>query len=190
MFINCLFLAVSSSIDSLGIGVTYGIKNTKISTFSKFILLFISFLVSLTSVFFGDFLSSVLPKCFNDFIGCFFLLIIGGSILIKSVLDHNSFDNNCFDFNNSNLIDPKEAVALGFALSLDSFGIGVSSSLIGSSSLIFPFLISFFQFVFLSLGIFLGTKLHKVSLFPDSIWSFVSGLLLVCIALFRLVFSL
>ena len=31
MFINSLILAISSSIDSLGIGITYGIKNTKIT---------------------------------------------------------------------------------------------------------------------------------------------------------------
>ena len=31
MIINSLILAVSSSIDSLGLGITYGIKNTKIS---------------------------------------------------------------------------------------------------------------------------------------------------------------
>ena len=29
MLINCFILAISSSIDSLGIGVTYGIKNKK-----------------------------------------------------------------------------------------------------------------------------------------------------------------
>lgn len=30
MLLNCIILAISSSIDSLGIGITYGIKNTKI----------------------------------------------------------------------------------------------------------------------------------------------------------------
>ena len=30
MLINCFILAISSSIDSLGIGVTYGIKDKKI----------------------------------------------------------------------------------------------------------------------------------------------------------------
>ena len=33
--VNSILLAISSSIDSLGIGVTYGIKNTKISKLSK-----------------------------------------------------------------------------------------------------------------------------------------------------------
>ena len=41
MFINSLFLAISSSIDSLGIGITYGIKGTKISYIANFILFLI-----------------------------------------------------------------------------------------------------------------------------------------------------
>ena len=38
-----LFLAISSSIDSFGIGITYGIRNTKISNSAKLILFVISF---------------------------------------------------------------------------------------------------------------------------------------------------
>ena len=38
MVLNYLFLAISSSIDSLGIGLTYGIKNTKITILAKLII--------------------------------------------------------------------------------------------------------------------------------------------------------
>ena len=38
MFINSLILALSSSIDSLGIGITYGIKETRISYIANLIL--------------------------------------------------------------------------------------------------------------------------------------------------------
>ena len=56
MLINCFILAISSSIDSLGIGVTYGIKDKKISFSSTIILFIISLLVSFISVFFGKIL--------------------------------------------------------------------------------------------------------------------------------------
>ena len=42
MLLNAFILAISSSIDSLGIGITYGIKNTKISYLGKLILFSIS----------------------------------------------------------------------------------------------------------------------------------------------------
>ena len=35
MFISSLILAISSSIDSLGIGITYGLKNTRVSLLVK-----------------------------------------------------------------------------------------------------------------------------------------------------------
>ena len=47
MLISSFILAISSSIDSLGIGITYGIKNTKISLLGKVVLFVISFSVSL-----------------------------------------------------------------------------------------------------------------------------------------------
>ena len=43
---SSMFLAISSSIDALGIGITYGIKNTKIPLIEKFIL-FVFLLLSI-----------------------------------------------------------------------------------------------------------------------------------------------
>ena len=186
MFINCIVLAISSSIDSLGIGITYGIKNTKISIISKIILLCISLSISYLSVSFGNFLTSILSETFTNLIGGFILFLIGVFVIVKSFFDNNSSNNTYYDFNHSNLIDPKEAIFLGLALSLDSFGIGVSSSLIGSNSLLFPLLVSIFQFVFLSLGIKIGKKINKLSNISDFIWSLISGVLLICIGLIRL----
>ena len=38
MFISSLLLAISSSIDSLGIGVTYGLKRIKLKKWTKLII--------------------------------------------------------------------------------------------------------------------------------------------------------
>ena len=75
-----LFLAISSSIDSFGIGITYGIKNTKISNSAKLILFIISFIVSFFAVHFGDFLKDLLPDNIANYIGCCFLIFLGISI--------------------------------------------------------------------------------------------------------------
>ena len=50
MLLNYLILAISSSIDSLGIGITYGIKNTKITVLARLILFIVAFLVSTISI--------------------------------------------------------------------------------------------------------------------------------------------
>ena len=178
MLINCFILAISSSIDSLGIGVTYGIKDKKISFSSTIILFIISLLVSFISVFFGKILLDFLPEFITELIGFF--------VIVKSFFEKKSGNQNDFDFNNSNLIDPKESVFLGFALSLDNFCIGISSSLIGSSYILFPILISVFQFMFLRVGILIGKKVCCFIGFSDFACSMLSGFLLVLIGLWQL----
>lgn len=90
------------------------------------------------------------------------------------------------DFDKSNSIDAKEALFLGLALSLDSFCIGISLSMLDINSIVFPFSISLFQLFFMSFGNYLGRKLNKVSHFPDNVWSVSSGILLSIIGFFKL----
>ena len=49
MFISCFILALSVSIDSLSIGITYGLKDTKISYIGKVTLFITSFIISIIS---------------------------------------------------------------------------------------------------------------------------------------------
>lgn len=216
MFINSLFLAISSSIDSLGIGITYGIKNTKISFSAKFVLFFIALIISILSIWLGGTLKYFLPTFITLYLGNIILITMGLFMVIQSLKEHKkeaiaSFDKdikfvseekiysffikclgitikiiknpNSSDFDNSNSIDCKEALFLGFALSLDSFCIGIGFSMLDFSSFLFPFFISFFQLAFLNLGNYFGRKIHKFSKLPDNVWSFISGLLLIIIGL-------
>lgn len=80
MLINSIILAISSSIDSLGIGITYGIKNTKISHMAKVVLFIISFSISLLSVWFGDILKNIFSDFTTKLIGN--LILIGMGIFV------------------------------------------------------------------------------------------------------------
>ena len=62
MFINTFILAISSSIDSLGIGITYGLRKTKLYKIDKFILFVISFIMTLISGFIGNILKNILSN--------------------------------------------------------------------------------------------------------------------------------
>lgn len=77
MLFNCLFLAISSSIDSLGIGITYGIKNTKITIWAKCILFLVAFTISSISIYFGNILKYFLPDFIIDYLGSFILILMG-----------------------------------------------------------------------------------------------------------------
>ena len=69
MLLSLFILAFSSSIDSLGIGITYGIKNTKISCLSKIILFCISIGINFISICCGKFLNTLLSAGFANIIG-------------------------------------------------------------------------------------------------------------------------
>ncbi len=218
MLFNSLVLAISSSIDSLGIGITYGIKNTKITIWAKFILFLVAFTISSISIYFGNILKYFLPDFIIGYLGSFILILMGMFMCFQALKNTNKDSNVYFeknlnntekiysffikclgitikiiknptssDLDKSNSIDSKEALFLGFALSLDSFCIGVGFSIINSFSFLFPLLISLFQLFFLSFGNYCGKRLYSFNKLPDNIWSVISGVLLIIIGLFRII---
>ena len=213
MFITYFILALSVSIDSFGIGITYGIRNTKIFKVAKVILFSISILVTSLSIHLGSFLSNVFSETFTKWIGACFLILMGLWIIYQAlntkkeeekVLNNTSsptiyeFMINFLgitiqiirnpissDLDNSKGIDWKESIYLGLCLSIDSLCIGICSSMIGYSSFLFPILVASFQLIFLSIGRILGNKIFSISNIPENIWSTLSGVLLICIGVSR-----
>ena len=184
--VNSILLAISSSIDSLGIGVTYGIKNTKISKLSKIILFVISLITTYISIFFGNIIQYILPNSFTNFLGCFILICMGIYICFQD--SQNVFNSPISsDLNHSKIIEPQEALILAIALSLDSFCIGISGSMADINLSLFPFLVSAFQLIFLSLGSYLGINIRNFCKLPSNIWSIISGLLLIFIGFLRFI---
>lgn len=209
MSLNCILLAFSVSIDSLGIGITYGIKGTKINFISKIILFTISLLIANISIKLGNIITSIFPNLIANLIGAFMLIFMGGWIIFQALnkkdstyKNHKPKIYNLFinsfgitiqiiknpiysDLDNSNKIDSKEALYLGLALSLDSLCVGIGSSMMELNSSLFPILVSSFQLLFILIGSFLGEKLKKILNIPDNIWSIISGILLILIGLFK-----
>lgn len=209
MLLNSLLLSISSSIDSLGIGITYGIKNTKISCIAKVIIFLFSLIATIISIWFGNVIKSVFPSFLTKSIGNCILIFMGLFMCFQALNknDKNKFkiENNntekiysffikflgvtiniiknpvSSDLDNSKLIDSKEALFLGVASSLDSFCIGIGGSIIGISYNFFPFFVAVFQLLFLNFGIFLGKKIHNFTNLPDNVWSVCSGVLLLAI---------
>lgn len=85
MFINSLILTFSSSIDSLGIGITYGIKNTKISYMAKIVLFASSFSISILSVWFGDVLKNIFSDFVTKLVGNIILIGMGSFVCFQAI---------------------------------------------------------------------------------------------------------
>lgn len=190
--LNSLILSISSSIDSLGIGITYGIKNTKISSIGKIILIIISILITYLSIYFGNILQNIFPNTLTRFIGNFILILMGTYICFKALKkqdnNYNIFNNPISsDFDNSQTIDSKEAIFLAIALSLDSLCIGIGASISDINLKMFPFFVAIFQLFFLNIGTFLGIHINKFYKLPQNTWSLISGLLLIIIGFAKLI---
>ena len=213
MLFNYLILALSVSIDSFGIGITYGLKNTIISKSAKIILFFLSITITGLSLCFGNILNQILPSYFTNLIGS--LLLVGMGLWIiyqsfnhtKNITYSKQSEEKIYQFfikflgitiqiirnpissdlDCSKKIDVKEALYLGIALSLDSICVGICSSVIGFNSAIFPLLVALFQLFFLSIGRFLGVRIASVCKIPENIWNILSGILLICIGISKII---
>lgn len=183
MFLAILILAVSVSIDSFGIGITYGIRNTTINKLSSFALFIISFLFSGFSILVGNVIFSIISEHIVKLISVILLIGMGLWIILETIKNPI-----ILDINKSNTIELNEAIYLAIALSIDSFCVGISSASL-EYLVIIPFLVPVFQLFLLNFGIILGkkiTKIHFLNYIPLKFWNMISGILLIAIGIIRI----
>ena len=181
MIFSSLLLAISSSMDSLGIGITYGLKRIKLKKWDKLILFCVSIFVTLISILIGNILKNIFSKSFFKILGVSILIIMGLVIITKK-----NYNECTFDLDNSNDIDYKEAMLLGFALSLDSLCIGVGAFALGINMFLFALIVACLQYLFLTIGNLLGIHLSNLKNIPQNIWPKISGLILILIGFLKL----
>jgi putative sporulation protein YtaF len=196
-WLTILALALSSSIDNFGVGISYGIRGIRIGFFSNFIISIIAFIFSDAGIFFGHYLSKVLPGMLSTVIGAMFLLIIGLRIILLTVpikRNERTSSNTIAgylsspekaDLDQSGDIGFFEAIVLGIAVSMNALTNGLGAGLIGLS----PFAISLSAAIFSFLAIWLGSVLgRKVSTIRIGSWTIgqfstvLSGVILLLIA--------
>lgn len=202
--LESLFIVVAICIDSLAIGIAYGMKKIKIPAKSLLMINVVCTGVLSVAMFLGNIVKKVLPGNIPSIISFLILLFIGMYFFVEGVV--NYFEKNekkkfeikfsnvkiiidvvvdCTkaDMNNSGDIDLKEGFYLGMALSLDALGIGFGTAM-GSINYIQVLILSFiFNMMIILLGLYLGKKL--VSKFKIQL-SWISGLILIFLALCKL----
>ena len=99
MLLNYCMLAISVSIDSLGIGITYGLRHTKIVWKAKLILFCISFLITTLSVCLGTILLKSLPSPITTLLGSMLLCMMGIWVIYQAF--HNQTGHCLPNINNS-----------------------------------------------------------------------------------------
>ena len=183
MFINTLILAISSSLDAMGIGITYGLRKTKFSIFSRVVFFLVSFTATTISIVLGNIIKNFLSPDITTFIGATLIICIG----IYAIFESFNKKQKDFDFDNSNDINNKEALCLSISVTMDSLCIGFSSSMLGINNYLFPLFVATLHLTFLLIGDILGKNLVSISKIPSNIWGIISGVLLIIIGLCKFI---
>ena len=181
-----VLMAISLSIDSFVIGITYGALKIKIEFVYKFIIAIISFLITFFALVIGSYLKNIFSSKITNLIGSSFLFLMGINLIRKSFYQKQ---NNLIDQKKiikTKIKKPLRAFFLGVALSIDSIGSGIAFSLIQTNTFFLPILTAAFQYIFLSLGIFFGRKILFLNLDQNKL-IFISGLILIFFSLIKII---
>lgn len=197
---------LSVNLDSIGVGISYGLRKIHIATGASVVIALCSVFYAALALYAGALLTNILPEWLGKTLGSAILLILGTGICLsafrnakpRAVKSARSFairplgitisivrDPVACDFDASRRIEPREALYLGLALSLDSIGVGIGAGLSGITTWFLPPLIGILQFVFLTLGTALGKRLRHETKLPPQIWTLLSGILLLILAVLR-----
>ena len=182
MIIKCILLALSASIDALGLGITYGIKKTKMSKSGNLIIFTTVFCLSGLSVFIGHYISTLFSPVVSAILGASLLILLGIYNIFKS--PNNTSTN--FDTDGSNYIDAKEAFILGLAVAVDASCVSLGSGMIGIAGLILPFLMAVFHTFFVNCGNLVATNIASRFTISSKLLSNLSGIILIFIGFVRL----
>ncbi|MFJ3388013.1 MULTISPECIES: sporulation membrane protein YtaF [Lysinibacillus] len=197
-----LAFTFSSSIDNLGVGLSYGIRKINVRFDKNILISVICFLMSMAGITFGVWLSKILPGMLPVVIGAILLCIIGIRIILlakprkqeTSKVNGNNANNNVQDilrnpeeaqFNKSGEIGWGEAVLLGIALAANALTNGVGAGLLGLSPLVISILAAIGSFITVWLGVKLGSKVADVRIGSFTVGQFgtiISGVMLIIIA--------
>ena len=186
MILKYILLALSASIDALSLGITYGIKKTKMSKTGNILIFTIVLTCSCIAILAGHFLSLLFSHTFSVLIGSTLLIMLGLYNIYKGIKKTNTFIN--FDVDNSNYIDNKEAIAIGLAVAVDASCVSIGAGIIGYISLILPIFMAVFHTFFVNCGNFVAKFIIKKLNLPSNILSIFSGLLLIILGVFRILF--
>lgn len=199
-----LGFAVSSSLDNLGVGISYGIRGIRIGILSNLLMAIICFLLSEIGIVGGQWLSKVLPGTFPMLVGAFLLIIIGLRIILLAFprkkqgtidVQEGSADTKTLkgilqnpetvDADKSGEIGLGEAALLGIALSANAVTNGLGAGLIGLSPLAISLAAAIGSFITVWFGVAVGRKVAGIHIGSFTLGQFgtlLSGVILLVIA--------
>lgn len=207
--LSLVLLAFAVSLDSFSVGLTYGLRKMRIPFKSIIIIACCSAATLIVAMLIGHLIEQFISPSFAEKIGGLILIVLGCWVIYqffqpekeKDLLPHERVILNfeikslgivinilkkpmTADFDKSGTITGVEAIILGLALSLDSFGAGIGAVMLGFSPIYLAVAVALLS----STLVFLGIKIGSV--FSKNYWiqkySFIPGIVLIIIGLWKI----
>lgn len=200
-------LILALSFDTLLACMAYGTKKIKVPILSKLVIVCVGTAFLAISIVFGGILQELISSKVLSIIGFTVLMLIGLMNLFESIIkkflskyatSEKPLNIKCFDLNfavniyldktnadadNSKSLSCKEAFLLAIPLSIDSLITGLSVVSSWRADLILLTFSIVCGFIFATIGTCIGIKISNNSY--DLSW--ISGIVLICIAVFKLI---
>ncbi|CAG9611452.1 putative sporulation protein YtaF [Bacillus rhizoplanae] len=207
-YFSLILLAFTLSLDSCSVGLTYGLRNVRIPLKSIIVIGICSAVVMILSMGIGHMIAQVFSPVLATRIGGLVLVAIGAWVLYQFFQSNKKEEApqeekvwnleiaslglviqilrkpTVADFDKSGTISGVEALLLGMALSLDSFGAGIGASLLGYSPFTMAGLVAVMSSLFLFIGMKAGTILSNMRWLQKL--TFLPGILLIIIGIWKM----
>lgn len=204
-FFSIILFALSSNIDCFAVGMAYGIKNIHVTYRDTLIVSFITFIGTVLSMAFGKSLLYLIPLKIAGLLGGS-LIICMGLYYFLSFLWHHIKDMRQKKLKKSDatidmtlniaekkaiqkkkqqsILNQKELIVLGIALSINNMGLGVGASITGLNLLFTSFASFLCSFSLLYLGNKIGNghMAHMIGKYAEPI----SGLIIILLGLLEI----
>lgn len=204
-----LILGFAVSLDSFTVGLTYGMRNVTIPVKSFIIISSCTFVVLLLAMLLGSFIELFISYEAGERIGGIILIGIGIWVLYQFITSQRTarepqtdykvieFEIKPLsiiikilkkpmeaDFDKSGKISGIEALFLGLALSLDSFGAGIGAALIDLPPILFSIVVTISSTIFVIAGLNIGKIFRSVAWMKNL--TLLPGIALILIGLFKM----
>lgn len=169
---NCLMIitAISLSMDTFSLSLIYGTLNI-----SKKNKLFLTFLVGLFHFFlplFGFIMGKIVLQLMPinpNYLVSIILSFIGIQMIISS-----------FGDDEVNILGLVDYILFAFAVSIDSFSVGITFTFTKSNIFVSSFTFSIFSALFTLIGLFIGNKIGRLT---GKLSTFFGGIILIVVGL-------
>lgn len=179
--VSSVLLCLGLSADSFSMGLNYGLRGIRVPFSSRIIISLISVLNLFLALALGKLILCFVDENFAKAVGCILLFALGIFVICQGFLKKNISG----DFDNNRKITWAEALYVGVALSVDSFGAGICFGVSGSGFFFLPICSGLCQLFLMQLGNIFGKKIKDRSKLSKRLLVTVSGSLICLMAVLR-----